>query len=126
MQNSTIIKQIKLLKWFLRWATTKEYCQTRDYINFKPKLKTSEKKIIFLDWPELMTVYNYPFTDKQKNLERVRDVFCFCCFTSLRYSDVANLEAGRDVFDSYVSLTTIKTADSIKIELNKYSRANPR
>ncbi len=59
LQNSTIIKQIKLLKWFLRWATTKGYCQTRDYINFKPKLKTSEKKIIFLDWPELMTVYNY-------------------------------------------------------------------
>ena len=48
LQNSTIIKQIKLLKWFLRWATTKGYCQTRDYINFKPKLKTSEKKIIFL------------------------------------------------------------------------------
>ena len=70
LQNSTIIKQIKLLKWFLRWATTKGYCQTRDYINFKPKLKTSEKKIIFLDWPKLMTIYNYPFTDKQKTLER--------------------------------------------------------
>ena len=122
LQNSTIIKQIKLLKWFLRWATTKGYCQTLDYINFKPKLKTSEKKIIFLDWPELMTVYNYPFTDKQKTLERVRDVFCFCCFTSLRYSDVANLKRS-DVFGSYISLTTIKTADSIKIELNKYSRA---
>ena len=120
LQNSTIIKQIKLLKWFLRWATTKGYCQTLDYINFKPKLKTSEKKIIFLDWPELMTVYNHELTNK--TLERVRDVFCFCCFTSLRYSDVANLKRS-DVFDSYISLTTIKTADSIKIELNKYSRA---
>ena len=122
MRNTTITKQLGFLKWFLRWATTKGYCQTLDYINFKPKLKTNEKKIIFLDWPELMTVYNYPFTDKQKTLERVRDVFCFCCFTSLRYSDVANLKRS-DVFDSYISLTTIKTADSIKIELNKYSRA---
>ena len=122
MRNTTITKQLGFLKWFLRWATTKGYCQTLDYINFKPKLKTSEKKIIFLDWPELMTVYNYPFTDKQKSLERVRDVFCFCCFTSLRYSDVANLKRS-DVFGSYISLTTIKTADSIKIELNKYSRA---
>lgn len=122
LQNSTIIKQIKLLKWFLRWATVKGYCQTLDYINFKPKLKTTEKKIVFLDWAELMTVYNYPFTDKQKTLERVRDVFCFCCFTSLRYSDVANLKRS-DVFDGHISLTTIKTADSIKIELNKYSRA---
>ncbi|WP_278671689.1 site-specific integrase [Alistipes indistinctus] len=122
MRNTTITKQLGFLKWFLRWATTKGYCQTLDYINFKPKLKTNEKKIIFLDWPELMTVYNYPFTDKQKTLERVRDVFCFCCFTSLRYSDVANLKRS-DVFDSYISLTTIKTADNIKIELNKYSRA---
>ena len=122
MRNTTITKQLGFLKWFLRWATTKGYCQTLDYINFKPKQKTREKKIIFLDWPELMTVYNYPFTDKQKTLERVRDVFCFCCFTSLRYSDVANLKRS-DVFGSYISLTTIKTADSIKIELNKYSRA---
>ena len=122
LQNSTIIEQIKLLKWFLRWATVKGYCQTLDYINFKPKLKTTEKKIVFLDWAELMTIYNYPFTDKQKTLERVRDVFCFCCFTSLRYSDVANLKRS-DVFDGHISLTTIKTADSIKIELNKYSRA---
>lgn len=35
---------------------------------------------------------------------------------------MANLKQS-DVFDSYISLTTIKTADSIKIELNKYSRA---
>ena len=35
---------------------------------------------------------------------------------------MANLKRS-DVFDSYISLTTIKTADSIKIELNKYSRA---
>ena len=51
MRNTTITKQLGFLKWFLRWATTKGYCQTLDYINFKPKLKTNEKKIIFLDWP---------------------------------------------------------------------------
>ena len=82
LQNSTIIKQIKLLKWFLRWATTKGYCQTLDYINFKPKLKTSEKKIIFLDWPELMTVYNHELTNK--TLERVRaDPHSFLAYKTL-------------------------------------------
>ena len=55
-------------------------------------------------------------------LEKVRDVFCFCCFTSLRYSDVANLRAS-DIFPDYISVTTRKTADSIRIELNRYSRA---
>lgn len=122
MRNTTISKQIGFLKWFLRWATANGYCQTNDYMAFKPKLKTTEKKIIFLDWEELMTVYNHRFPDKQKHLERVRDVFCFCCFTSLRYSDAANLRR-TDVFDTHIALTTVKTADAIKIELNKYSRA---
>ena len=122
MRNTTIGKQMGFLKWFLRWATANGYCQTNDYMTFKPKLKTTEKKIIFLDWEELMTVYNHRFPDKQKHLERVRDVFCFCCFTSLRYSDVANLRR-TDVFDTHITLTTVKTADTIRIELNKYSRA---
>ena len=122
LQNSTSLKQVKLLQWFLRWATVNGYCQTLDYATFKPKLKTTDKKIIFLDWDELMGVYNYRFNDNRKHLERVRDVFCFCCFTSLRYSDVANLRR-TDIHDSYITLTTVKTADTIKIELNKYSRA---
>jgi Phage integrase family. len=40
----------------------------------------------------------------------------------LRYSDVANLKRS-DVFPTYISITTIKTADSLKIELNDYSKA---
>ena len=53
-------------------------------------------------------------------LEHVRDVFCFCCFTSLRYSDVANLKRS-NVFPGFIQITTVKTADTLKIELNKYS-----
>lgn len=120
MRNTTIGKQLGFLKWFLRWATANGICQTLDYVTFKPKLKTTDKKIIFLDWNELMQVYGHDF--ENKTLERVRDVFCFCCFTSLRYSDVANLRR-TDVSDTHISLTTVKTADAIRIELNKYSRA---
>lgn len=121
MRNTTISKNIKFLKWFLRWATANGHCKTLDYLAFKPKLKTTEKKIIFLDWDELMTFYNHEFPEKLKHLERVRDVFCFCCFTGLRYSDVANLRR-TDVFDTHIALTTVKTADTLRIELNKYSR----
>lgn len=121
MRNSTIGKQIGFLKWFLRWATNKGYNTEKAFEIFSPKLKSSEKKVVFLEWSELMTVYNYPIPETKKHLERVRDVFCFCCFTSLRYSDVANLKRS-DVFSEYISITTIKTADSLKIELNDYSK----
>ena len=122
MRNSTIAKQLGFLKWFLRWATAKHYCTQRAFETFSPKLKTAEKKVIFLDWDELMTVYNFEFPENKSYLARVRDVFCFCCFTSLRYSDVANLRRP-DVYDNHIEIVTIKTTDSLKIELNDYSKS---
>lgn len=70
---------------------------------------------------ELMSVYNATFPDAP-HLELAKDVFCFQCFTSLRYSDVRNLKKA-DIYDGYLTTTTIKTDEPLKIELNKYSKA---
>ncbi|MBS4809969.1 MAG: phage integrase SAM-like domain-containing protein, partial [Bacteroides sp.] len=50
MRNSTIGKQMGFLKWFLRWSFKKDYHQNIAYDTFKPKLKTTPKKVIFLTW----------------------------------------------------------------------------
>jgi integrase len=121
LSDSTVEKQIGFLKWFLKWADIKGLLPSRDYIAFKPKLQSAEKPVVFLEWEELMTVYNWEFTQEQAALARVRDVFCFCAFTSLRYSDVASLRWS-DVFDDYITVTTQKTTDSLVIELNRYSQ----
>ncbi len=121
-RNTTIKKQLGFLKWFLRWALSNKLTEENAILTFTPKIRTTEKKIIFLDWDELMTVYNFTSPTNKKYLERVRDVFCFCCFTSLRYSDVARLTRA-NVFNDYISLTTVKTIDSLNIELNKYSKS---
>jgi integrase len=118
--DSTVAKQIGYLKWFLKWADLKGYLKCYDYRAFRPKLQTADKQVIFLDWDELMSVYHHEFSEGQKALEQVRDVFCFCAFTSLRYSDVAALRWS-DVFDDHIAVTTQKTTDSLIIELNKYS-----
>lgn len=68
-----------------------------------------------------MRVYRFTFPQNKIYLDRARDVFCFCCFTSLRYSDVANLKRS-DVHKDHISVITVKTADKLKIELNDYSR----
>lgn len=122
LRNSTISKQIGFIKWFLRWATSKGYNSIRDFELFSPKLKDTEKKVIFLEWNELMKVYDFVFPENKKYLDRVRDVFCFCCFTSLRYSDVANLK-WHNVSGDHITITTVKTADTLTIELNDYSKA---
>ena len=120
--NSTIGKQMGFLKWFLRWSFKKDYHQNIAYDTFKPKLKTTPKKVIFLTWEELNRLKDYQIPKDKQYLERVRDVFLFCCFTSLRYSDVRNLKRS-DVKSDHIEVTTVKTADSLSIELNKYSKA---
>lgn len=122
MRNSTIQKNVRLLKWFLRWATKKGFNTILDFENFKPKFKIAEKRIIFLTWEELMTVYNHVFDASEVRIERIRDVFCFCCFTSLRYSDVYNLKKS-NIGNNAIHLTTVKTSGSLIIELNQYSSA---
>lgn len=123
MKNTSVIKSWKIFQWFLRWADKKGYLNNHDYIDFIPRLKTvSDKEVIYLTWDELMRVYSLQFPEGKKYLERVRDVFCFQCFTSLRYSDVEKLKR-EDIVDDVVKVVTEKTGDTIRIELNKYSRS---
>ena len=144
MRNSTISKAVSYIKWFLRWATRKGYNTNTKYIEYSPKLKNAPKKVIFLTWEELMRVYHYDIpdngtvvrlTDMHGNgydkivsdapaIRKTRDIFCFCCFTSLRYSDATNLKRSDiNTADNTMTITTVKTADTITIELNKYALA---
>ena len=78
--------------------------------------------MIFLTWEELNKLKNYQIPETKQYLERVRDVFLFCCFTGLRYSDVHNLKKS-DIRDGYIEITTVKTAERLIIELNNHSKA---
>lgn len=142
LRNSTIGKLYNLLKWFLKWATLKGYNTNLEFQSFTPKLKTTARKVIFLDKKELMTVYNYDipangtevklttndgteYTKVMRDasaISKTRDIFCFCCFTSLRYSDAANLKRA-DIDGDTMIITTVKTSDTIRIKLNKYALA---
>lgn len=141
LRNSTVEKYASRLRYFLRWGHKKGYTVlTGDY---KPRLQQTKKPIVFLEWEELMKLLYFEFPTageevtlkdvygeeykKRVNLERntmefVRDVFCFSCFTSLRISDIKKLKK-TNIFPQYILLTTKKDVDSVKIELNEYSRA---
>ena len=121
MRNTTIGKQLSFLKWFLRWAFKKGVHQNNAYDSYKPKLKSTQKKIIFLTWDELNRLREFKIPSNKQALERVRDVFLFQCFTGLRYSDVFNLRRS-DIKGDHIEVTTVKTSDSLIIELNKHSK----
>lgn len=141
MEEKTVQKQYSNLKWFLNWAIRKGYT-TQDVINrYKAKFKVLEKPVIFLTKEELLKLYRYEIPangkkvkliDKNGNeyekqihdasgLSKTRDLFCFCAFTSLRYSDMANLRRN-DIKDGILYITTQKTNDRIPIDLNAFAK----
>lgn len=121
MRNSTIAKQIGFLKWFLRWSNHKGHNKITEFEAFKPKLKNTPKKVIFLTTEELKQLQDYKIPEAKQYLDRVRDVFLFCCYSSLRYSDVYNLKRS-NIKKDHIEITTVKTADSLVIDLNDYTR----
>ena len=121
MCDVTAHRQIGYLRWFLRWAADeKGWLTLPDWRGFRPKFKPSGKPVIYLTWDELMKVWN--FHDPERPwLDGVRDIFCFCSFTSLRFSDAQALR-WTDVGPDAITVVTQKTRDALTIELNKWSR----
>lgn len=142
LEDNSVRKQYKNLLWFVNWALRKGYTMQDTVTKYRPKFKVVEKPIIFLDKDELKTLYNYEIpkngtkvtlvnmngeeyekTVKEAGaLAKARDLFCFCVFTSLRFSDMYNLRK-TDVADNYIYVTTQKTNDRLPIDLNPYSKA---
>ncbi len=123
LRNVTTMKYFSKLRQFTRWAMAAKYLDNDPAIaGYSPKMKNPPPPIIFLDEDELMRVYSHKFNSAQSHLERARDLFCFCCFSSLRYSDLANLKRS-NITSSHIVITTIKTADTLRIDLNNYTRA---
>ena len=104
----------------MTWASRKGYHDNNTILDYKVKYKTSKRPVIFLKWDELMRVLSLDLKSRPE-FEKVRDMFCFCCFTSLRYSDLANLRWS-NVSEDSITITTIKTTDTVTIDLNDYSR----
>ncbi len=124
-RNTTIAKNLSFVRWFLRWASVNGYYEGKIHETFKPRLKGvdgNSKEIIYLTQDEIKLLQDYQFKSHEAALERVRDVFLFQCFTGLRYSDVAKLKRS-DVKKGFIGVVTQKTADGLKIELNKHSQA---
>jgi integrase len=122
MRNSTIEKQLGFLKWFLRWANQRGFNEYKQFESFKPKLKKVPKKVIFLTTEELKQLREFQIPESKQYLDRVRDVFLFCCYSSFRYSDVYNLKRS-NIKKEHIEITTVKTGDSLNIDLNNYTRA---
>ncbi len=109
--NDTIAKYIATLKTFLQWAFENGFHKNAlAFTKIKTQIKKRSKhEIVALTEEELFKIFEYDFSDNQR-LERVRDLFCFGCFTGQRFSDIMNFN--RLDFDGtkwdFISLKTKK------------------
>ncbi len=117
MQNGYHAKILAVLGTFLRWAKGRKY-YTGDFYE-KTKGKEPEKEVIFLPLEELFTLYNHDF--KNARLNQVRDVYCFSCFTGLRFSDIESLKK-EHIKNDYLEKYQKKTNDLKKVQLNKFAK----
>lgn len=125
LRNTTVAKNVAFVRWFLRWAHHNDFYSGKSHESFRVKLKGTDgnsKEVIYLEWDELLALYDLTFPENKKHLERVRDVFCFCCFSSLRYSDVKKLRRS-DIRGGVFYVVTQKTADALAIDLNEFTFA---
>ncbi len=116
--NSTVQKHYANVRTFLIWAKDKGYYGA-DALDAKQRFSNvRDKEIIYLDLDEIKKLIDVKLDGNNKE---IRDMFIFCCFTGLRYSDVVKLTKD-DVSDNYIEFVTKKTKHHLKIDLNDHSK----
>ena len=118
--NTTTGNLIKNLKAFLAWAEERGYHTSFDYKKKSFKKLTEEPEIFFLNYDELLFLYNHNLKGLE-HFDEVRDLFCFGCFTGMRYSDIQSVKPEHLNGDT-IRYRVIKTKESNVIPLNPYSK----
>jgi len=124
--SDTINKYIGDFKVFLRWADEYNYHENKAYTHSSFSLKKDDKisklDIVTLKMHELKALYEYDFSTNPR-LDKVRDVFCFLCFTGQRWSDMLQVTEEQIITSSDESgnklhswkFTSYKTGKDIEI-----------
>jgi len=93
------------------------YHNNEVYKKFKAREK--EKEVIYLKIDELLHLYNKEF-DSAK-MCKTRDLFCFLCFTGMRYSDAKQLTVYNWVEKNKIRFESQKTKTFHTVPLNDFA-----
>lgn len=121
LREATVKKRISSLKTFLRWADSKGYPVDPAYRSFRPRYRQVANRVIYLTEPEVRAVAHLDIPEEKVTKRIVRDMLIFACYTGLRFSDIKNLRK-KDVHEDHIDVTTIKTNDNLRVDLNKVSK----
>ena len=113
----TVNKALQRFKKVIKTALINKYIESFPFHEHKPKKVTT--KVLFLTTEELVKLENYTFS--QTRLERVKDMFVFCCYTGLAFNEMSRLEEKHiiDGFDGnkWIKMTRQKTGKEVSVPL---------
>ncbi|TSA37708.1 MAG: site-specific integrase [Porphyromonadaceae bacterium] len=89
-QPNTAVKTMRTLKGFIQFAENNEWINRNPFDKIKMSLKPVDRGYLTIEELNLIT----DCTFKVERLQQVADVFIFCCYTGLAYSDVKELTPG--------------------------------
>jgi integrase/recombinase XerD len=117
LQQSTINKVIQRLRKVVKYAIINDHLQKDPFLSFKPK--TVKKEVVFLSKEELDKLEKHTFENPR--LEKIKDMFVFCCYTGLGFKEMANLrhidiQKGFDD-ELWLEVKRQKTGKSYKVPL---------
>ena len=117
LKQITINKHIERLRKIIKLAIAEGFLDRDPFLMFKPK--RYEIEVIYLDQEELAKLEKYTFS--QSRLQRVADMFVFCCYTGLAYEEMRSLTRKNIVtgFDNrkWIDIYRKKTKKKLKIPL---------
>lgn len=113
LEPNTLAKYRNVFVSFLNWATDREYYSGNKHLKFKAPERNID--IIYLTEDELDLLYLHKFDNK--TYDRVRDIFCFGCYTGLRYSDLSTLTSDH-IQNGMIRKTMVKnSAKTIEVPI---------
>ncbi|NHB70311.1 tyrosine-type recombinase/integrase [Perlabentimonas gracilis] len=114
ISNNYFANITKYIKAFLTWSHKRDYYHGTLQHNIKKQEKP--KTIVYLTEKELDLLYSYKFDNVTHG--KIRDIFCFGCYTGLRISDLQTLTHNH-IADGMIVKTTVKTNEEVIIALTE-------
>jgi len=123
---SYAIRNLELFRWFMNWASIEGYNHNMTYRKFKsPAGEKINYQELYLTEGELMDLFRLDTNSIE--MDTAKDMFCFSCFTGLRYSDLVKLENGNFESDKLIIsqakpsvIREIPLTDVARMILDKY------
>jgi len=117
LAQSTLNKAIQRFRKVIKYAIAEDYLNKDPFLLFK--YKTVRKEVIFLTVDELKKLEDQHF--EIARIEKVKDLFIFCCYSGLAYKEMATIKK-EDIavdFDDnlWLSIHRSKTNKAYKIPL---------